>query len=308
MIHVFIINSFSGHSERSKNLRERLKKYEDLNYFVFNTLDEGDEKEIAQKMCRYFNGEKIRFYCCGGTGTLRNMLDGISNLNSVEIAYFPCGLNSDYIKCFGDNAKLFYDIDNLINGDVVAVDYIKTNNGLALNTCSVGMDSKVVALMNEYKDLESFGSRIPFLLGLMGSLINARSRKFRVNIGKDTISDEISEIVIGNGTVIAGNLHISNKSEIDDGYCEYGIAMRKRRLSVIRILLAMMNSNFEKIRKLATTGSGSFFEIRSYDELPISMNLDGEIIEGGDFWRIEVIHKGLNLVVPEGIDMNKLYM
>jgi len=301
MVHVFIINSFSGHSERAMDIREKLEKYKDLNYFVFNTLKAGEEEDIARKMCRYFKGERIRFYCCGGTGTLRNMINGISNLNATEVAYFPCGVNSDYVKCFGDNKTLFCNIDNLINGVIMPVDYIKTNHGVALNTCSMGMDSKIINTMNKYKDLEKFGLRIPYLMGLVSSITSSKFRKMRINIGKDSVTDDIAEFVIGNGRIIAGNMHISSTSDIDDGFCEYGIAVKGKKLVVIRVMLAMINKNASKIQKLVTTGKNSYFEVRSCDEKPIDMNLDGEIIQGDDFWRIEVIHRGLNLVVPEGV-------
>ena len=49
---------------------------------------------------------------------------------------------STHGKALANHLKVpFYDIDALIDGDVVNIDYIKTNHGVALNTFSLGLDS-----------------------------------------------------------------------------------------------------------------------------------------------------------------------
>jgi len=303
MIHIFIINSFSGNRQLSRDIRNQLKKHDDMNYFVFNTLDVGKEEDIARKMCRYFKGEKIRFYCCGGSGTMRNMMNGIGNFKNIEVAFFPCGFNNDFLKCFGDKEEFFYDIEYLIDGVAIPVDYIKTNHGVALNTCSLGIDSKMVEFISQNRHLDGFGNRMPHALGFIRSIAGSQTRKLRINIDKDTIFDDISEILIGNGCMIGGNLHISSDTAIDDGYAEYGIAIKKSRLGIMRLLLAMMKRS-GSVNKLANIGSGAYFEIRAFDEMPISMNLDGEIIHGDDYWRIEIVQGGMNFVVPRQVFEN----
>ena len=40
------------------------------------------------------------------------------------MAFYPCGLTNDFIKCFSGKEKRFHQIEELINGDVISVDYI----------------------------------------------------------------------------------------------------------------------------------------------------------------------------------------
>lgn len=53
------------------------------------------------------------------------------------MAFYPCGLTNDFIKCFSGKEKRFHQIEELINGDVISVDYIQTNGSVALNTLSL---------------------------------------------------------------------------------------------------------------------------------------------------------------------------
>ena len=80
MTHIFIINPFAGHQTFADDLRTKLAKVKNLDYFVFNTRYKGYETELVRKILHIFEGEKLRFYCCGGSGTMRNMLNGFSNV------------------------------------------------------------------------------------------------------------------------------------------------------------------------------------------------------------------------------------
>ena len=64
---------------------------------------------------------------------MRNMLNGLDDFSNVEVAFFPCGMTNDFLKVLGGEEP-FKNIDALINGKTVPVDYIKTNYGVAINT------------------------------------------------------------------------------------------------------------------------------------------------------------------------------
>ena len=100
MVHIFIVNPYAGQKTFADDLRSKLEGMKGLNYFVFNTRYAGYEKEVIKKIQHIFEDEKLRFYCCGGSGTMRNMLNGFDNLENVEIAFFPCGLTNDFLKMF----------------------------------------------------------------------------------------------------------------------------------------------------------------------------------------------------------------
>ena len=99
MLHIFIINPFAGRKTFADDLRTKLASIEGLEYFVFNTRYAGYETELVKKIQRIFEGEMLRFYCCGGSGTIRNMLNGFDDLSDVEVAFFRVDLQTTFLRC-----------------------------------------------------------------------------------------------------------------------------------------------------------------------------------------------------------------
>ena len=303
MIHIFIINNFAGSGTAAQNLREHLSKKDDLRYFVFNTINAGFETTIVRKIFKYFEDEKLRFYCCGGSGTMRNILSGLDDLTNYEVAFYPCGLTNDFLKCFGENSKEFEDIDNLIDGKVIKVDYINTNHGICLNTVSLGLDAKVVESMVRFRPYSIFGSEVPYVLSLIYSIFSSKTREFEITIdGKKEIINS-AEIVFGNGEVLGGNMYISENPKIDDGLGSYFIVEDKQGISQIPYVQYTMKKEFDKMRATSLFGTCQSITIRSLDGKPIYINQDGEFIEGGEFWHAEIVNKGLNFVVPKSVSI-----
>ena len=157
MTHIFIVNPYAGEKTFADDLRRKLKEIKNLKYFVFNTKRAGDEEALVRRILHIFQDEELRFYCCGGSGTMRNMLNGFDDLEKAEIAFFPCGLTNDFLKVFGENEARFHQIEELIEGDVIQVDYIRTNHGVALNQFSTGLDSSHAIKFEEYRSLAALG-------------------------------------------------------------------------------------------------------------------------------------------------------
>ena len=128
--HIFIVNPNAGNFYKVEQLRTIISKLPEQDYFVFTTRGPGDETELIQQIQHYLNGYKLRIYCCGGSGTIRNVMNGIDDLSKVAIGFYPCGMTNDFMKIFGEDREKFDHIENLIEGDCVPVDYIRTNHGV----------------------------------------------------------------------------------------------------------------------------------------------------------------------------------
>ncbi len=304
MIHVFIINHFAGSKYWAKDLRKHLAEKKDLRYFVFNTVQPGFEGNLVKKMQKYFEDEKLRFYCCGGSGTMRNMLNGMENLSDVEVAFFPCGLTNDFLKCFAGGEDAFRDIDQLIDGKVVSVDYIRTNHGIGLNTVSLGLDAKYASYMESMRLYSFFGSQVPYVLSLICATLSTDYREYCVTVDGVDASGQYSEMIIGNGGVLGGNLFIGEKPpDVTDGIASYMIVRKIKGVSAIRFLMDLMKKKYTRLKKRARIGDCRRFTVQSTDGRPIQMNLDGELIDGWDRWEIEIVQKGLQFVVPQNMEL-----
>ena len=303
MTHIFIVNPYAGQKTFADDLRTKLVEIKGLNYFVFNTRYAGYEIELVQKIQRIFEGEKLRFYCCGGSGTMRNMLNGFENLNEAEVAFFPCGLTNDFLKHFGKDERRFHQIEELINGDTISVDYIQTNHGVALNTVSVGLDSNNRSLFEKYRMFSVFNEQMPYNLSILVSLLLSKAEAYELYIDEKRIEGNFTEIILGNGNVLGGNLFFARKADVTDGIASCSLISNVQGIALLPLLSAMQKQNYDKLEKDLSHYDCRQIRIMRKDRAPFSMNLDGELIKSDKEWSAHIVRQGLKLVVPKGVRM-----
>lgn len=301
MIHIFIINPFAGDKTFADDLRTKLSSLNGLDYFVFNTRYSGYEAELVKKIQNIFNGEKLRFYCCGGSGTMRNMLNGFENLSEAEVAFFPCGLTNDFLKSFGKDEERFHQIEELINGEVIKVDYIKTNHGVSLNTLSTGLDSNTIEKMNDFRILRLFGKALPYTMAIIHAIFVSKPIQYEVVRDNSPLNGKFAEVFIGNGCIFGGNLHFAESTCVNDGKGIYCIAGNKRGFTMLPIISALTGRKYKKLSRLTLNGSISKVSIRRTDGKTFTINQDGDLIKNIDFCEAEIVHKGLSFVIPRGV-------
>ncbi len=301
MTHIFIINPFAGQKTFADDLRTKLAAMDDLKYFVFNTRYAGYETDLVKRIQHIFEGEKLRFYCCGGSGTMQKMLSGFDDLSNAEIAFFPCGYTNDFLKIFGRSEHRFHHIEELINGDVIKVDYIRTDYGTALNTFSTGLDSNCVERMDDLGLLYYISKDLPYFVSTVCSIFISKTLEYDITIDGDLRTGKFAEVFFGNGCAFGGNMFFSDKTNVSDGIGITRIIGNKHGFPLLRTLMALMGKKYERLPELMECGEGSRLHIRRTDGHPFTINLDGELVRNVTQCNAEIIHKGLNLVVPSGV-------
>lgn len=299
--HVFIVNPVAGMGNFAGELRKKLQRIEGLNYYIFSTRYAGYEAAIVRQVRELFLGEKIRFYCCGGSGTLRNMLNAFDKPDEAEIAFYPCGLSNDILKIFGTDASLFSDIEHLIHGEVVDVDYIRTNHGICLNSFSAGLDAEVMIAMSQYRGIFQLGKQLPYTLSLIRTLLVGKGRKIAIYIDGQETECQTHELIFGNGCTIGGNIYFAKEPDLQDGKGEFFLAPSKNKFSLLYLLYLMQKKRFDKVMRKAEMGTWRQVRIVSLDGEPIAGNQDGELAECAMEWTLEIVPKGLHFVVPKGV-------
>ena len=300
MIHIFIVNPYAGQKTFADDLRSKLKNIKGLNYFVFNTRYAGYETEIVKDILNIFEDEELRFYCCGGSGTFRNMINGFDNIAKAQIAFFPCGLTNDFLKVFGEDESRFYNVEELIYGDVIDIDYIKSNQGIMLNSFSTGLDSKVLASLEEYRLLSAFGGQIPYMCSVLREAFFANNREYIIQLDDKELIGRFSEIFFCNGYVFGGNMYFDNAADVTDGKGLYCLVPACNGFSFLRHMLYTIQRNIGKLHSATNFGYCSRIKIQRRDGKPFHINQDGDIFLG-NIWEASIVRKGLHLVVPKGV-------
>ena len=145
MKHLFIVNPVAGGKDRHEYVAEQarlaLEGSADA-YEVYITTAPMDA--CAKIKAEAASGEELRVYACGGDGTLNECVNGAVGHDNVAVTHFPCGTGNDFIKMFGEEKERFFDLAELVHGEVRALDVMECCGRYAINICSVGIDRKSV--------------------------------------------------------------------------------------------------------------------------------------------------------------------
>ena len=275
MTHIFIVNPFAGNNTFADDLRSKLAQLNNINYFVFNTRYAGYETELVRKIRRIFEDEKLRFYCCGGSGTMRNMLNGFDDLSNAEVAFFPCGLTNDFLKMFGKDEARFHQIEELIHGDVIEVDYIKTNHGISLNTLSTGLDSNCLLKMDDYRMLRFIKKELPYTAATVYSAFVSKPLEYEIIIDGKKQNGKMAEIFIGNGRVFGGNLYLTENTCVNDGKAITRIIDNKRGFGILSVMAVLTGKKYDQIPEKMQCGECRTIIIKRTDGEKFNINQDG---------------------------------
>lgn len=304
MLHIFIVNPYAGRKTFADDLRSKLEKIDNLNYFVFNTRYAGNEAEIIRMIQDTFAGEQIRYYCCGGSGTMHNIMNGFEDLSKVEIAWYPCGSTNDFLKMFGEEQMLFHSIDELIDGKIMPMDYIQTNHGVALNSVSVGLDSVALQKQKQYDLIRSFSETAPLNIGIIYALAFSKTMEYEIVVNNEFITTSVSELFFGNSNIMGGNLHFFESTDMNSGIGQYRV-ISETGLRALRLLNhGLRKKNFEFLDANSRYGESTFIRIRRKDGAPFVINQDGELTREADEWEAHIVPRGFNLVVPKGVNLD----
>ena len=99
MKHIFIINPTAGKSDsrqRIYDMADALRTRHDLDVQCILTKRQGHATELAKKLCQ--TGEELRFYACGGDGTVNEVANGIIGFDNAAMSVIPIGTGNDFLK------------------------------------------------------------------------------------------------------------------------------------------------------------------------------------------------------------------
>jgi diacylglycerol kinase family enzyme len=172
MKHIFIVNPAAGkrdHTVESSRFIQELCKKMELDYAVYRTARPGHATELVRQIAGAEPGEHFRFYACGGDGTLNEVVNGVSKVTNAAFTHYPLGTGNDFIKVFGSDAEKFRDLEALIRGEEIEMDYIESPELDAINIVSVGIDARVADDMSKYRKVGS--GIVPYVFSTVENVI-----------------------------------------------------------------------------------------------------------------------------------------
>ena len=167
MKHIFIINHTAGKSDsrqRIYDMADALRTRHDLDVQCILTKRQGHATELAKKLCQ--TGEDLRFYACGGDGTVNEVANGIIGYDNAAMSVIPIGTGNDFLKNFGSDMEKFRDAENLWNGPQFPIDAIQVNDRIALTIACSGIDARVAKDVHKFSESPILDGKSSYIVSL----------------------------------------------------------------------------------------------------------------------------------------------
>lgn len=305
MKHIFIINPTAGKSDsRQKiyDMADRLRREHDLDVQCILTKKQGHATELARKLCE--SGEDLRFYACGGDGTVNEVANGIIGYDNAAMTVIPVGTGNDFLKNFGDDAEKFRDAENLWNGPQFPMDAIDVNGRVALTIACSGIDARVARDVHKYSESPILDGKSSYIASLLVNfLFKGIGSHWTVELDGETIEDDFSLVSVCNGRYYGGGFMPVAEARMDDGVLNTLVVKKVSRGAFIKFVGPYSKGQYYKFPHVARCVAPKVVRIRS-EKPDIVTCLDGECITSDDV-TIRLSDKRLNFFGPTGCDCNR---
>ncbi|MBE5744042.1 MAG: YegS/Rv2252/BmrU family lipid kinase [Clostridiales bacterium] len=298
MKHVFIINPIAGFENSFTKLSENLRAYKDkYDITIYVTSSVKDATEYSREFIKNHPNDEIRFYSCGGDGTLGEVVNGIVNLPNASVTCYPCGSGNDFVKSVGGKER-FLDLDKLFNAKNKQVDLIKINDSIySLNVINIGFEAKTCQVANMLKGK----SKHPYTRGIVSALFTSMLNHITVEVDGEVINPNGTLLLstFANGGYEGGKYNCAPRFKIDDGLIEVCLV---KPISVLKFLSLV--KKYEKGEHLDDKKLSNIILYRQAKRIKLTSKkefllcVDGEIYSAKEF-NLEIIPKALNFALPE---------
>ena len=302
MKHIFVINPCAGKQDSTTIITQKVEAYAsahpDFNYQIYVTRSTGDATRWTRQWCADHPNHPVRFYACGGDGTLNEVVTGIIGFPNVQITVHANGSGNDYIKYY-DSFEAFSDIARLVEGVPHPVDVMKVNDRYSINVCNFGFDAMVCKIGNDVRRKPIIGGKHSYTTGIIRSIFTSRSNYVRMTVDGEPFYDgHMLLCTLGNGRYNGGNYMCAPLSKNDDGLIEINLFKRMslfKFASLINEYSQGTHINRPDVQQLMQYRQGTLVEMTSPD--PFWLVIDGEMLHSNHY-RVQNIKHAVTFVSP----------
>lgn len=281
MKHVLIVNPVCGKQDVSSRVIPAFETAaEGLDIAVEKTKSQGHAAQLALQYCKV--GDMVRFYVCGGDGTLNEVLQGCAGFDNAEIASIPCGSGNDFVRNFGECDE-FRSFDEAIGGKTIKIDLPKVNGGVCAAIASVGIDANVAYRIPFFRRVPFCGGQTAYNLSIILNIMLPLGRKIRIEADDEIIKGEFLLAAICNGSYYGGGYSAAPCADLNDGMADFILVKKISRFRISSVLARYKKGehiingkvaddladiiSYRKVKKI---------KITPLDDKPIVVNVDGE--------------------------------
>ena len=300
MKHIFIVNTVAGeHSCLNEVMKAIANESEVIDYEIFTPDSAKDNIGRIKSYLEAHLDEEVRFYACGGDGTLNKVASGIYGYPNASLAVLAYGSGNDYIKYYAD-LQTFRNVEKVMHGTERRIDIMQANERFAINATHFGLDSKVAKTMHIIRRYPIIGGKMCYPIAVFWAFLTGMRTKCTVYADGEKLNDgKICLCTVANGKYVGGSYKCAPRSSNEDGLLE------------VCLVKPISRFKFMKLKKSYTVGEHlddpQFKDIIVYRRAKqvvieggkgFCVSLDGEILESEKIV-VENKQQAIRFIVPE---------
>ena len=240
MKHFFIMNPAAGKGTKFHNLIDDIHKVCDrrqVSYEIHITEKRMEATEFVKKMCESTT-DPMRFYACGGDGTIKEVAAGLVGFDHAELGIIPMGTGNDFVRNF-EHTEMFFDIDAQLDGETRKIDLLKYNDKYAINIINTGFDCEVAKQAGVNRRSVFVPNSLAYPAGILQKITQFDTAIVNGKIyldGKLHKGDKFQACVFANGRYYGGGYFAAPAAEQNDGIIDCCVIDKIPLMTFIKIL------------------------------------------------------------------------
>lgn len=302
MKHLFVINPAAGKRDATTQIEAAIRatcQSRGLDYEILTTEYPRHAVELVQQKAVQYSGQTLRFYACGGDGTLNEVAAGAAGLANVSVTHYPWGSGNDFIKLFGADGSAFRDLDRLIDGEEVALNYMESDCGVSINVFSVGVDARIADGMQKYKRIPLLHGQMAYNASTVEQVLKGLHEPYAVDIDGVAYDGSYTLILAANGRFYGGGYNPVPEADPTDDLLDILMIDAVDVLTVMKVIGGYKAGQHRKYSRWIHHLRAKEITVRHRDGKDLTVNLDGETVKTPRVSLRIAPHK-LHFVIPRG--------
>lgn len=288
-----ILNPAAGSVKDAEVLTERLRSLPATSLEI--TSKKGSGSRFARAALK--RGCDL-IVAAGGDGTLNEVINGIGESSrNVRVGLIPLGTGNDFARTLGIPTDLDQCIELLLAGHTRPIDLVRVTSDRTrhfVNVSAGGFSGLVDEKLNP--EMKKTWGPLAYLRSAAAALPELRAYRTQIALDdKETISESLYNVIIGNGRYVAGGIPVAPEAKPDDGLLDL-VLIPERPVADLAILAPQMLTGnhlssasiiFRRAARISVNSKpGMWF------------NVDGELI-GNEPAVFQVLPRALQFVTPK---------
>lgn len=212
----FIYNPNSGEKSIVNNLDSIIGIYQKNNITLIPYRI--DKNECIDKAFLDIDDTYEHLLIAGGDGTLDIIVNEMKRLDiNLPVGILPVGTANDFAHSLGLEFDIKKAVEKIVSSKPKKFDIGKINDKYFINVASAGMFTDVSQKINP--DFKNYMGKVAYYLTGIEEALHLRAFNIKVKSEELEYKGKMYLMMVFNGKT-AGNLNLSYKSELDDGYLD----------------------------------------------------------------------------------------